>query len=113
MRLVIIAAALAVAGGAWAQAPEPEIAPVEPTAARGSAIADDDIGEAPKVRNFDPLRMLCRRVRPKTGTRIVSAKNDSRICLTQEEWERRTEVAREALRERDRGVCSGSCMTGG
>ena len=109
MRLVVIITAMAFAGAATAQD-----AGTLPPKTPASAVADDDIGVAPVKRRFDPLRMLCRRVRPKTGTRISRAPSDERICLTAAEWERREEVARDVLETRDRGLCGqGGCSLPG
>lgn len=100
-------AVLATAGAATAQPTDitTETAAPEPVQTARSAVADDDLGEAPKVKAFDPTRMLCRRVRPKTGTRIARGPASERMCLTAEEWDRRAEVAQEVLEARDRGTC--------
>jgi hypothetical protein len=106
MRAIVLLTILAMAGSAAAQQADPAAT----ASSRPSAVADDDVGVAPAKRRFDPLKMLCRRVRPKTGTRISRAPSDERICLTAAEWERREEVARDVLETRDRGTCGpGGC----
>jgi hypothetical protein len=101
--LITIAAMTASAGVALAQ----PAAPAEPVAAPAarSSVPDDDVGAAPEARRFDPMRVLCRRVAPRTGTRVIRDRGDQRLCQTMAEWDRQSELGQEALRERDRGVC--------
>ena len=110
MRLVTIFVVLASAGAAWAQTAD---APPAPPPARPSAVADDNIGEAPKARRYDPTRIVCKKTKPKTGSRVVRDYGDQRICLTMAEWDRQTQAAQDLLKERDRGVCgAGGCQIG-
>lgn len=102
MLRVLVVAALGFAGVAWAQAPDTGAAP--PPAAP-SAVADNDVGPGPDQRRYDPMRVVCKESRPETGTRIEKGKRSERICLTVAEWERREDLAREILKERDRGTC--------
>lgn len=114
MRILIavaVAALTPAAGVALAQ-PESPVEPVATPVAR-SAVPDDDIGVAPEARRYDPMKVLCRRIRPQTGTRIVRDRGDERLCQTMAEWDRQSELGQEALRERDRGICgSPDCATG-
>jgi hypothetical protein len=103
MRSLIALALLTIAGGAFAQAPDP----AEPAAtpATRSGIADDDVGAVAADRRYDPLRVVCKRSRPRTGSRVVRDAGDTRICQTMAEWDRQAELGQEALRQRDRGTC--------
>lgn len=103
MRILITVAALAVTAGAALAQPA---SPTEPAATPArSAVPDDDIGAPPEARRFDPMKVLCRRISPRTGTRIVRDRGDQRLCQTMAEWDRQAELAQEELRERDRGIC--------
>ena len=82
------------------QAPEPP----EPTTGPETA-ADDGVR--------DPDKVICRSLRPPTGTRVRSARTRQKVCLTKTEWERREEEAREMLRARDSGTCQPSSMING
>ena len=58
------------------------------------------------MANFDPGKVICRNVKPPTGTRIAGSRNRQRICMTKADWEQQERDAQEALRTRDRGFCS-------
>lgn len=108
MRLMIALAALALAGAAVAQPADPA-----PAAPARSGVADDDVGAAPVDRRYDPQRVVCKRSRPRTGSRVVRDPGDTRICQTMAEWDRQAELGREALAARDRGTCgAGGCTFG-
>jgi len=100
-RLVVALGVLAIAGTAQAQMLEPRAPASEPS----SAIPDSDIGEAPEADRYDPKRVVCRRTKPPTGTRVVRGKRSEKICLAQDEWDRRSELGQETLKQRDRGTC--------
>lgn len=104
MRILITVAALTAAAGVALAQPA---APAEPVAApvARSSVPDDDIGAPPETRRYDPMKVLCRRVAPQTGTRIIRDRGDARLCQTMAEWDRQSELGQEALRERDRGIC--------
>ena len=104
MRILIAVAALTAAAGVALAQPQGASDPVASPVAR-SAVPDDDVGAAPEARRHDPLKMLCRRISPRTGTRIVRDRGDQRLCQTMAEWDRQAELAQEELRERDRGTC--------
>ncbi len=109
--LLAAVVAIAIAGSASAQTPDSD--PPSPPSSR-SAVADDDLGEAPAVRRYDPMRIVCRRTRPPTGTRVITRGRDSRICLSMEEWDRRAEEAQSVFDEANRGACTtNSCGVGG
>lgn len=87
-----------------------------------SAIAQSDAG-APAASNGpstaapaatdpdnDPNKVICKNIKPPTGTRVGSSRNRQRICQTRADWEQQAREAQEALRVRDSGVCSpGEC----
>ena len=111
MRILLVAAVMAMAGGALAQ--DDPIGAMEAVpgsqSPRRSAVADDDIGTAPADARSDPDRVVCRRTKPRTGSRLVRDSGDTLICQTEAEWERAAELGREVLKERDRGLCAPSC----
>ena len=108
MRLMIALAALEMAGAALAQPADPETA-----RPNGSAVADDEVGSAAPDRRYDAQRIVCKRTRPRTGSRVVRDRGDTRICQTMAEWDRQGDLGREALAARDRGTCgSGGCTIG-
>jgi len=58
----------------------------------------------------DPTKVVCKNVKPPTGTRLASSRSRQRICQTREAWEEQEREAQEALKVRDRGTCSnGAC----
>lgn len=58
----------------------------------------------------DPLKIICRRVRPPTGTRVAGPQTRQQMCMTQSDWEQQELDAQEALKVRDEGTCSpGQC----
>ncbi|HYE43755.1 MAG TPA: hypothetical protein VEA15_10215 [Caulobacteraceae bacterium] len=91
---------------------------VAPGAARAAetppapAVSDDDIGTAAAERRYDPTKIICRRTRPPTGSRVSRGPRGERICLTTAEWDRRSEEARQNMRDGDRGVCGGHASGG-
>lgn len=62
-------------------------------------------------RNDDPDKVICRSVRPPTGTRVKSSRTRTKVCMTKGEWEQQEREAQELIKERDRGTCplGGSC----
>lgn len=103
LRLVLAAGAAAglLATAAFAQ-PQPASS-TEPAAdpAPSTAVSADD---------YDPLKVVCRKVRPPTGTRIISGQSRQTMCMSNRDWEQQELDAQEALRERDKGICSnGAC----
>jgi hypothetical protein len=58
----------------------------------------------------DPDKVICRNVKPPTGTRLGSARNRQRVCQTKEQWDEQARAAQEALKVRDSGICApGEC----
>ncbi len=47
---------------------------------------------------FDPGKVICRNVKPPTGTRLSGSRNRQRICMTQADWDQEAEEARAAAR---------------
>jgi hypothetical protein len=58
---------------------------------------------------MDALKIVCKRVQPPTGTRIVSGQTRQQMCMTRADWEQQEAEAREVLKERDRGICAPDC----
>jgi len=82
------------------QSPAPE--PPEPSTAAATT-ADPSA--------TDPNKVICRSVRPPTGTRVRSARTRQKVCMSKADWDQQEREAQEQLRERDRGVCpmNGTC----
>jgi hypothetical protein len=76
--------------------------PPEPAAASSAAI--DIEGDS------DPDKVICRSVRPPTGTRVQSGRSRQKLCMTRADWEEQERAAQEALKVRDSGLCApGEC----
>lgn len=103
LRFALIAA-LAVTGSTTAMAQPSAQAPMNaPEPITNSSTTAD-------TSSTDPDRIICRNVKPPTGTRIASARSRQRVCMTKADWEQQEREAQEALRVRDSGVCSpGEC----
>ncbi len=87
---------------AYAQTvPTPPVSePVEPADATRST---DDVDR-------DPTKMICRNVRPPTGTRVSRGRTRQRMCMSRADWEQQERDAQDALKVRDSGICSpGEC----
>jgi hypothetical protein len=50
----------------------------------------------------DPDKIICRNVKPPTGTRLGSARNRQRVCQTKADWEQQEAEAQEAARNATR-----------
>lgn len=46
----------------------------------------------------DPDKIICRNVKPPTGTRVASARNRLRICLSKADWDIQEREAQEQAR---------------
>ncbi len=46
----------------------------------------------------DPDKIICRNVKPPTGTRVASGRNRQRICLSKAEWDIQEREAQEQAR---------------
>ena len=60
----------------------------------------------------DPDKIICRTVRPPTGTRVANARTRQKVCQTRDQWEELEREAQEALKVRDRGICTGERCSG-
>ncbi|MBX7248071.1 MAG: hypothetical protein K1X35_03365 [Caulobacteraceae bacterium] len=101
IRTLLTISALTLASSAWAAPEVPAPNPPEPMT-NPSTTADATGADQ------DPEKVICRTVRPPTGTRVTSGRTRQRICQTRAQWDDQAREAQEGLREvRDRGVCSG------
>ena len=66
----------------------------------------------PETASGDPDKIICRTVKPVTGTRVSSARSRQKMCMTKREWEIQEQEARDALKVRDRGTCAPGACTG-
>lgn len=94
-------AALLVAGASAAQ--DPGTAPDPATEPSESVAVDAD-----ELDN-DMMKIVCRRVQPPTGTRIISGQTRQHMCMSRADWEQMALDAQDVLNERDRGVCAPDC----
>jgi hypothetical protein len=104
MRRLIVAVALAGMMSTAAYAQVFDRAPPEPT---GMPMEASDIGADTPENERDPNKVICRDVRPPTGTRLATSRKRTRMCMTRERWEQQERDAQEVLKTRDRGICSG------
>lgn len=98
LRTITILAGLAIATSLAAQTPDPE--------------AEQAQIEADVRERIDLEEIVCRNLRPPTGTRIQRRRTE-RVCQTRREWEHRTEEAQAARRAMDNGTCGGRCSLPG
>jgi hypothetical protein len=102
LRLFTITVAVGVLASAAAAQQPAEVSAPEPTT--------NSDGTADTIGRDDPTKVICRSVRPPTGTRVTSARTRQKVCLTREQWDQQAREAQEALKVRDSGVCSpGEC----
>lgn len=82
-------------------------------AAAPAPVAEDP--QAPAAAGdgrLDPDKVVCRTVRPPTGTRVANARSRQKVCQTRQQWEDQEREAQEALKVRDRGICTGDNCSG-
>lgn len=101
MTTAAMAAAILLAGAASAQDPYSDDESDQASTVADAADADGG--------DYDPLKIICRRVQPPTGTRIISPQTRQTMCMSRADWDQQEEDAREVLKERDRGICAPSC----
>jgi len=104
MRVAVVAAIAAasfVGAAALAQPMMggPVFEPPEPTT-NPATTADD-------AARGDPNKIICRNVRPPTGTRVRSARTRQKVCMSKAQWEQEEAEARENARNMNPGVCGG------
>lgn len=66
----------------------------------------------PTDPNADPDKVICRTVKPPTGTRVSSSRTRTKLCMTKREWDQQAVEAQEQLNQRNRGTCSGGNCAG-
>lgn len=66
----------------------------------------------PTDPNADPDKVICKTVKPVTGTRVSSSRTRTKLCMTKREWDQQALEAQEQLNQRNRGVCSGGNCAG-
>lgn len=64
-----------------------------PSAPQATVTAD---GEA-----RDPLKVICRKAPPPTGTRVRTSRTRQQICMTQADWDLLAQDAQDATRDMD------------
>lgn len=90
---------------ATAAVAQTELQSTEPSSTNPPAsTAEADAGKS------DSSKVVCKTVKPPTGTRVGSSRSRTRICMTKGEWDEQARAAQEELKVRDRGICSpGEC----
>lgn len=106
MRRLAIALAVTAALAAPASAAQDSTPAAPDAGAPAGAPAPEIAGED---ADFDLLKIVCRKVRPPTGTRVVGSQTRQRMCMTKADWEQQELDAQEAFRERDTGICARKC----
>jgi len=104
MKRLLIAVALAGMMSSAAYAQVFDLAPPEPTSI---PLDTADIGADELENDRDPNKVICRDVRPPTGTRLATSRKRTKMCMTRERWEQQERDGQEVLKQRDRGICSG------
>ena len=89
LRLVLIAGLAGVVASAALAQPSPTTGTTEPMSNPPST-AD--------ASATDPDKVVCKNVKPPTGTRVGSSRNRQRICLTKAEWDQQARDAQETAR---------------
>ena len=57
---------------------------------------------------IDMQEVVCRNVRPPTGTRLQKRRTE-RVCMTRAEWDHQSQEAQDARRRMDNGTCGPKC----
>lgn len=60
----------------------------------------------------DPDKVVCKTVRPPTGTRVSSGRTRSKMCMTKADWDEQARQAQEMLKLRDSGMCPNEKCSG-
>ena len=112
-RLVTVAALAAFACAGVATVPaSAQVAERAPASEPGPPPADTaDVGAEGAGEDGD--KVVCRTVKPPTGTRVSSGRSRQRRCMTKDQWEQEAREAQEFLKLRDSGVCGGISADGG
>jgi len=103
--LLAVAAAALVTADASAQ-PMFQAPPTPPEPTTNPTTTADDAARG------DPDKIVCRSMRPPTGTRMRSARTRQKVCMSKADWEQQEEEARQMLKLRDSGFCTPSVMNG-
>lgn len=82
--------------------------PQSPTEPGMPSAADATVTSPSGAAVSDPDKVICKTVKPPTGTRVGSARNRTKMCMTKGEWDEQARQAQEQLNQRNSGICSGS-----
>ena len=96
LRLVLIAGAASLMATASFAAPEGFQAAGAPEPTTNSSSTADPSAT-------DPDKVICKNVKPPTGTRLASSRSRQRICQTKADWEQQEAEAQEAARNARNG----------
>jgi len=92
LRLVLAASAAALISSAAFAEPGAGGLQSAPEPSSNSATTADPSASA------DPSKVICKNVKPATGTRLTSSRSRQRICMTKADWEQQEAEAQEAAR---------------
>lgn len=97
MRLVLIAGLAGLIATSAVAQPAANAPSGAPEPSTNSAMTADTSS------NNDPNKVICKNVKPPTGTRLGSSRNRQRICQTKADWDQQEleaqEMARSAINE--------------
>lgn len=91
--LLAVGLAGALSTTAMAQSFDPSSTPREPTESTSSGISTTSAAD-----DTDPNKVICRSVRPPTGTRVKSSRTRTKVCMTKSEWDIQNAEAQEQAR---------------
>jgi len=93
-RIILLAGAAGLLSTAAIAQPELRAStPPEPSSATAPSTSTDA-----KAEVDDPDKLICKTVKPVTGTRVSSARTRTKMCMTKREWDEQAEEAKQALR---------------
>lgn len=84
----------------------------QPSSATGTTEPATNPSTTADTSGTDPDKVICKNVKPPTGTRVGSSRNRQRICQTRAQWDEQAREAQEQLRQRDKGLCSNGACSG-
>ena len=114
MLRIVIAAGLAglIATAAVAQPEMPQVPEPSGVLLSGPDASPRVTTTTPTDPNADPDKVICKTVKPVTGTRVASSRSRTKVCMTKREWDQQAIEAQEQLNQRNRGTCSGANCSG-
>lgn len=98
LRIALIAAVAGLMSTTALASPGLQVTEPDPAPRTAPATATED-------GDRDPAKIICRNVRPPTGTRVRSGRTRQRVCQTRATWEEQEREAQESARSMRTGTC--------